>query len=265
MVIRKRVLVGWHWRRLRINGHVVRVRLGGHFETVRVVIGRNARCADRRIHVGPHRWQVIRVCRRLTVRLSTHERVGYGRSVGINGVLVSSDGVPIAGAHLRIFTSPSNGLNQFTEVATVTSAGDGAWSANLPPGPSRTIAAVYGGSGAVLPATGEVTVSVPARIALSVTPRRTAWGGTITLSGRVEGGYIPAAGELVVLWVGWRGGKAEIGHLYTGQDGRFQAPYTFLHGNGTVGYSLWAATARETDYPYTPASSRRIAVTVGSG
>ncbi len=265
IVIRKRVLVGWHWRRLRINGHVVRVRLGGHLETVRVVIGRNARCAERRVQVGPHRWRIIRVCRRLTVRLSTHKRVPYGQAVTINGRLVSSDGVPIAGAHLRILTSPENGLNQFRQAATVTTAGDGAWSATLPAGPSRTIAAVYGGSGAVLPATGEVTVSVSARIALSVTPRRTSWGGTITLSGRVKGGYVPAAGELVLLWVGWHGGKAEIGHLYTGPDGSFQSPYTFLRGNGREVYTLWAATARESDYPYTPADSRRMAVTVGSG
>ena len=116
----------------------------------------------------------------------------------------------------------------------------------------------------MLPATGEVSVSVPARVALSVAPRQTTWGGTIMLSGRVEGGYVPAAGELVVLWVGWHGGKAEIGHLYTGLDGSFQAPYTFLRGNGTEVYSLWAATARESDYPYAPARSRGIAVTVSS-
>jgi hypothetical protein len=170
--------------------------------------------------------------------------------------------VPIAGALVRVLAAPSNGLNQFTPVAIVTTAADGAWSAKLPPGPSRTIAAAYDGSGRLLPATGQVTVSVPARVGLSIAPRATSWGGTITLTGQIAGGNIPPSGELVVLWIGWRGGSAEIGHLYTDRQGRFQTPYTFLRGNGTEVYSVWAATARESDYPYAPGRSRAVTITV---
>ena len=65
----------------------------------------------------------------------------------------------------------------------------------------------------------------------------------------MRGGYIPAAGELVILHVGWGGGSTEIGHLYTDRSGRFHTRYTFLRGNGTVTYRLWATSARETDYP----------------
>ena len=68
-------------------------------------------------------------------------------------------------------------------------------------------------------------------------------------------------GELV-LWIGWRGGSTEIGHLYSWLDGSFASRYTFLRGNGTETYRLWATTARESAYPYAPGRSRARAVTV---
>ena len=39
--------------------------------------------------------------------------------------------------------------------------------------------------------------------------------------------------------------ETEIGHLYTKPDGTFRGTYTFLRGNGTETYKLWAKTARE--------------------
>jgi hypothetical protein len=105
-------------------------------------------------------------------------------------------------------------------------------------------------------------VIVPASLRMRVRPRTTHWGSTITIRGRVLGGYIPAAGELVILHVGWGGGSTEIGHLYTDDRGRFRTRYTFLRGNGTVTYRLWATSARETDYPYVPSRSRKVSVTV---
>jgi hypothetical protein len=73
---------------------------------------------------------------------------------------------------------------------------------------------------------------------------------------------VPPAGELVVLRIGWPGGSTEIGHLYANRDGRFRSTYTFLRGNGTETYRLWAETATESDYPYAAARSRKVAVTV---
>jgi hypothetical protein len=97
---------------------------------------------------------------------------------------------------------------------------------------------------------------------MSLRPHATHWGSTIHITGRVRGGYIPPSGELVVLWIGWPGGSTEIGHLYTRRDGSFASPYTFLRGNGREHYELWAATARESDYPYAPNRSRAVGVTV---
>jgi hypothetical protein len=106
-------------------------------------------------------------------------------------------------------------------------------------------------------------VIVPASVALRVRPGATHWGGQITITGSLKGGYIPPAGELVVLWIGWPGGSTEIGHLYTSLNGRFSSKYTFLRGNGTETYRLWAETARESDYPYASGRSHSASVTVG--
>ena len=48
-----------------------------------------------------------------------------------------------------------------------------------------------------------MTLSVPAKIELlRVTPRRVAWGGTVRIVGRLEGGYFPPGGALVRLRIG---------------------------------------------------------------
>src|SRR5947209_14063616 len=35
--LRKRVLVGWHWKTVRRHGHKVRVRVGGHRRTITII------------------------------------------------------------------------------------------------------------------------------------------------------------------------------------------------------------------------------------
>jgi hypothetical protein len=98
---------------------------------------------------------------------------------------------------------------------------------------------------------------------MNISPHRTHWGGTIAITGHLRGGYVPPAGELVVLRIGWPGGSTEIGHLYAKADGSFRSTYTFLRGNGTERYHLWAATATESDYPYAASRSPKTFVTVG--
>ena len=166
---------------------------------------------------------------------------------------------------MRILTAPADGTNRFSQVAVATTATNGSWSAHIPPGPSRLVVAAYGGGPTVEPTLSTAArLIVPASVSLRITPSRAHWGGRIRISGRLRGGYIPRGGELVVLWIGWPGGSAEIGHLYTHPDGSFAGGYTFLRGNGTETYRLWATTARESDYPYAPRSSRAESVTVTS-
>ncbi len=134
-----------------------------------------------------------------------------------------------------------------------------------PPVPPGWSVRCIGGTTTVEPSTSTTAnIVVPASVSLGISPHQTHWGDTIKLSGRLRGGYIPPSGELVVLWVGWPGGSTEIGHLYAGRDGRFRSTYTFLRGNGTETYRLWATTARESDYPFASARSRASTVRVSS-
>jgi hypothetical protein len=164
---------------------------------------------------------------------------------------------------VRILPAPLDGALHFTPAAVAHTSSTGIWTARLPAGPSRAVVAVYGGATTVEPSfSTPVHLAVPAGVALQVTPQQTHWGDTIRISGVVRGGYIPANGEIVFLRVGWHGGSAYVGHVYTTPNGHFSTRYTFLRGNGTETYRFWATTGREAAYPYAPGRSNRVRVTV---
>ncbi len=185
----------------------------------------------------------------------------------MHGVLVTADGLPIARTPVQILGAPDNGLSRFSRLATVETSADGGWAATLPPGPSRIVRAVYGGSNTLLPATGTVRTVVPARVRLiSVSPRRLPWGGTVRIVGELEGGYLPADGALVRLRIGVGPAVTTYGvkeHV-TG-NGRFETTYTFGLGDSRVHQAYWfqVASLPMGDYPYAPAASRRLSVIVG--
>jgi hypothetical protein len=181
----------------------------------------------------------------------------------VSGWLGTTDGNALGSQTVRILTAPDNGTGNFTQVALATTKPNGDWTARIPAGPSRLVVAAYGGGPTVEPALSTPAhIRVPATVSLKVAPRTTHWGGQIRITGMLGGGYVPPGGELIVLRIGWSGGSAEIGHLYTHRDGSFSSRYTFLRGNGTETYRLWATTVRESGYPYTPGRSRSQSVAV---
>ena len=200
-------------------------------------------------------------------RLATSASVPFGRPVRLHGLLMSSAGLPIAGQPVAILTAPDNGSNAFTQAAAVTTGPDGSWTATLAPGPSRIIEASYAGSPTILPATGSATVITPAKIVLTrVTPDRTPWGRTVTISGRVLGGYIPASSKLLRLDLGIVGipGLSKIqGIPNVAPDGTFTTTYKFARYQGVVRFWLQVSSLAEADFPWAPAHSRRVIVTVG--
>jgi hypothetical protein len=259
---RERVQVPSHWTTERVHGHKVRVHIPAQTRTIKVV-----RChphvIKKRVKVGG-RWVIKRIVVLPRTVQRSRKRVHFGKSAMVSGWLGTQDGNALGGQRVAIATAPNNGRGHYTVAATTTTASNGTWSVRLPAGPSRIVRAVYGGSATIEPAISSAAhLIVPASVALSVTPRRTHWGGKIAISGQLRGRYVPHAGELVVLWISWRGGKAEIGHIYARRHGRFATPYTFLRGRGTQTYRIWAVSAREGDYPYAPNRSRAISVTVG--
>jgi hypothetical protein len=258
----ERVRVPARWVTATHGGHPIKVKLPPEVRRARVVHC-HPRVITRRVRVHGH-WRAVKAVVLPHEVLVRTEHARHNSGASVSGWLGTTDGNALRSQPVVILAAPDDGTGQLTQVATATTAANGTWRARIPPGPSRLIEAEYPGDATVEPSTStSVHLIVPASVSLRLRPRRTHWGGRIRISGRLHGGYVPAGGELVVLWIGWRGGSTEIGHLYTRPDGRFASRYTFLRGNGIETYRLWATTARESDYPFAPGRSRAESVTVG--
>ncbi|MGH2875661.1 MAG: hypothetical protein ACRDLV_05365, partial [Solirubrobacteraceae bacterium] len=274
----ERIRIPGRWVTVRVHGQKVRVHEGAHSQRVRVTHC-HARILRRRITVWAtvrRHGKKVRVRRHRTVRvvlvphtvLVSQQRVAFGHAAVVQGWLGTAAGVALAGQPVQVLTAPANGSTAFTPSATAVTAANGGWSATLPPGPSRQIEVSYAGTATTLPATSApVTLRVPARIRLlSITPRRVAWGGTIRLVGQLEGGDLPPGGALVRLRIGRGHAVSTYGvHQGVSGDGRFTTSYTFGAGDPALHLRYWfqIATLSMGAYPYAPANSRRLSVTVG--
>ncbi len=260
--VREQVRVDWHWATVHRDGKVVRVKRGGHLKTIKVV-KYVKRCATKRAKGG----RVKRDCTTPTVHATKTLDVPYGQPVTVHGLYTTSQGVPLGGQPVEILAAPNNGLAPFSQVATVSTAADGSWTATLPPGPSRLIRAVTNGSATILPSNGQVTTIVPARIRLlKVWPRHVAWGGTVHLVGQLLGGYLPPDGALVRLRIGYGSTYNTYGvQEHVTGNGRFSTVASFGPGDPAVHRTYWfqIASLPMGNYPYAPAASQRVTVTVG--
>jgi hypothetical protein len=256
----------------KIPAHLVRVRRHRHLVWVR----RRARTIVRRVERCHVRVVTKRIChaghcqRQRTAKPpqvvnESTRRVHYGKGTTVSGWIGTTDGVALGAQHVRILTAPDNGSNALTQAATVTTGPDGTWSVRLRGGPSRLVQAVYDGTSTTEPASSApITLLVPAEVKIRIRPRSTRWGGTITIMGRVLGGYIPA-GKLLRLRIGIAGVRGTVGIPNVRPNGRFETTWTFSAGRGVVHYWFSVSTLSEADYPFAPASSRRVYVRVGSG
>jgi hypothetical protein len=169
--VRRRTIV---FVRVRRHGHLVKLK---RVKYVRVV-------------VPPH------------LVAKTARAVPFGHGTTVNGWLGTSSGTALAGQVVHVLAAPNNGSNAFTEAATVTTTAAGFWTAQLPPGPSRVVEAVFDGSPTTeSSSSGQVRVVVPAMVRIAIRPRIVPWGSEIHVTGRVLGGYVPTerpaeAGEL---------------------------------------------------------------------
>lgn len=258
---REPVRIPGHWATAYHHGHRVRVRVPAQTRRVRVVHC-HPRVVHRRVRRHGHwiRERIVLLPHRVAVK---QLRVGFGRSAELRGWLGTGNGDAIGGQPVRIETAPADGSDRFTEDAVVRTGPNGVWRAQLHPGPSRVVKAVYAGSGKYEPSISQsARVVVPAGLRIRIQPKRARWAGSIRISGSLRGGHIPPGGEIVVLRVSWNSGEAETGHLYVQRGGRFTTTYTFGPGVGTETYRFRAVTLKEADYPYAPGRSNRVAVTV---
>jgi hypothetical protein len=260
--VREREKIPAHWVTVHRHGKPVRVKRRAktivrkvrHCEP-RVVtrkVCHAGHCTKQRFVVPPH-----------TVLKSTM-RVGYGKSAPVSGWLVTPSGTPLAGQPVAIMTAPDNGSNAFTLAANLTTAANGTWSTTLPPGPSRLVEAVYGGTGGIEPATsGELQLIVPAKVRiLSSSAKHIPWGGTVKVTGDLAGGYLPSTGELVELFYGTRGHMQPYGVKTHVTSRRFTTSFTFGPGQTPVTFAFQFRALPDPAYAYAPAWSNTLHVRV---
>ena len=264
--VRERVRVGWHWVTIRRNGKKVRVKRGGHIRTITIVHWK-PKCARRRVKVAPRRWRVKTVCKRPRLVLRSKSGSGTGGRWSCTDCFALRRDSQSAARPCGSWVPPTTAHTPSSPLTTATTDANGLWSAKVPAGPSRIIAGVFDGSATLQPAIGEARTIVPAAVKLiRVTPRRIAWGGTVKIVGQLRGGYLPAAGALVRLRIGY--GKAFVTYgvkEHVRGGGRFTTTYRFGAGVGSIHrrYRFQIASLPTGDYPYAPASSRAISVFVG--
>jgi hypothetical protein len=197
-------------------------------------------------------------------------RIPYGARTMVRGSVRRRDGVPLGNQTVWILTGPDDGSSGFTYVAKTITAANGIWTAMLPPGPSRRVKAVYSGSATTEPSSSPVRrLIVPAKIQFSVSPTGVPWGGEVLVRGRLLGGYLPAhaaaVSKLLRLLVGTARWQRRMGIADVDRWGRFHAVYCLRPGRGVAGSWLSVSTLSVSGYPYAPASSRRVRLTVGPG
>lgn len=206
-------------------------------------------------------------CEKTQLTILSRDRVRLGETAHLRGLLTTTNGAPIAGATISIVTAPDNGSSTYSHVASATTGPEGLWSATLPAGPSRVVAAIYGGSPTIQPSESWARLIVPASLkVLRVWPRHVRWGGQVHIKAQLEGGYLPSEGALVRLRLGY--GKAKITYgvrEHVGGDGVFEVTNTFGPGpsNLRLRYWLQECTLPEGDYPFSQACGPRDRVTVG--
>ncbi len=214
---------------------------------------------------------------RAKTRLFSRLRGGHGRGDALtvpfaapallSGRLTRADGAGVAGRELRVVSRPSHGALAPTVRATVVSGERGGFELRLEPGPSRRVAVVFPGDGALEPARRpSLELRVRAGVSLRVAPRSLRTGEALRLSGRVRsrGAAVPRRGKLVAIQYLEAATRRWRPVLVTRTDhgGRFRAHYRFRYVSGAASIRLRATALAEERWPYAPGSSRPVTVGV---
>lgn len=198
--------------------------------------------------------------RRPTVVQTQTARILFGESADVVGRLVTPAGAGIAGATVQVLATTPIGPEQL--VAEVATDGDGRYRYTAPGNTSRTLRFVYAGSATVLPAEGQLSMTVPASSRLRVDRRRLRNGQAVTFSGPVRTLPTPPGGKLVEMQVKLPGRWETFRTIRSDDAGRWSVRYRFRHTSGVQRYRFRARLPAEGAYPYTAGVSRVVTVRV---
>ena len=224
----------------------------------------NERTGGRRLHLPLRARSAVLLskCRRTRCRRRAGATIVVrGRRASIDGLLTGAAGEPIARGRVSVLERVRT-ATAWRAVAELRSDMLGRFSFRVPPGPSRSIRFAYAGTALVKPASGELTMLVPAGSSIRVDRPAVRNGETVMFTGRLAAGPVPDGGKLIDLQAYYRGGWRTFATPRTDARGRWSYRYRFGATRGTVRYGFRARIRREAAYPYELGYSRRIRVTV---
>lgn len=187
----------------------------------------------------------------------------YGRRQTVLGRLTTALGVPIVGARVQVLCTPRSQGARTVALTGAPTAADGSFRVRLPASvPSSRLLFTYTShAGSPVPdVTAALDLTIPAHLALRVTPRVSHIGGTIAFTGTLSGAPLPPGGKQLVLEARTlRGPWHQFRVLSTSARGRFRATYRFRL-SGPITYEFRAVSPREADFPYGTGASRVVLV-----
>jgi hypothetical protein len=192
-------------------------------------------------------------------------RVRLGAGATLRGKLACG-GTPVGGAAIDASVA-RRGEAGPPGTTVLRSAADGSFALALGPGPSREVTLTYRSfaDAAAPSATAVATLEVTPSIGLTIRPARVRNGQTITYTGQVFGGYIPAGG--LRLEVQYRDGRTwrTFDQVRARQkDGRYVYRYTFRRTTIPIVYTFRVVIPPGgiSGYPYAATASRPRSVKV---
>jgi hypothetical protein len=183
------------------------------------------------------------------------------------GQLTAPSGAPIGGAAVQVLSTPAYEGARTVALAPVRTASDGSFRVRLPAStPSSRLTFAYSAStaSAVPSVTAALTLTVPASLALRVTPHTSHAGGTIVFSGTLHGAPLPPGGKTLVLearagGAGSRSSWRQFQVVSTRAGGHYRASYRFRLP-GPIVYQFRAVSPAEADFPYGTGTSNVVEV-----
>ncbi|MBS1891860.1 MAG: hypothetical protein JST59_11245 [Actinobacteria bacterium] len=207
-----------------------------------------------------HRHGHRRVVRHKVSELVPKETVGFGGKVTFSGRLLDKAGGPVSGAAIAVFQQIAEGAEE--EVATLTTGAEGGFAYETEAGSSRRLRFVYAGTPTTLPAEGSAELLVHGASTLKVKPGYVMNGGSVTFTGKVMGGPLPANGKLVELQVRLSHEWSTFRTIRSDAHGRWSIPYAFKRTCGKADYRFKARLPAEAQFPFLPGRSPVVSVTV---
>jgi hypothetical protein len=193
-------------------------------------------------------------------------RDARARASTVLGQLLAPSGAPIGGALVSVRFTPSYGGAHTLALASAPTSPLGAFRVRVPAGtPSGRLTFAYSATlGAAVPSVAAaLSLSVPATLALRVTPRVAAARGKIAFAGTLHGKPLPPGGKTLVLEARTHGEPwRQFQVLSTGAGGHYHASYRFRLP-GPITYEFRAVSPAEADFPYGAGASNVVRVFEG--